>query len=119
MQSETLVLERGEQEDLSDESYWSYRVKLSEDQAIIGFVKFGSMIGIGFAREDWSSNTNLPYTSDAEKIYNHISPNKGDAAIAREDCLAAIRLIQDAARADDRKERRAQITAKRKKGVGV
>ena len=41
------------------ESYWAYRVKLSDKQAMLGFPKFGT-IGIGFAiEEDW--NTNLPF----------------------------------------------------------
>ena len=79
------------------EDYWTYRVQLTDKQAIIGFPKFFT-IGIGFAaEEDW--NTNFPYTTDAEKIYEHIKHNAGDAAITREMCLEAIRLIQDAARA--------------------
>lgn len=79
------------------EDYWAFRVKLSDTQAIVGFPKF-TTIGIGFAvEEDW--NTNLPYTCDAEHIYGHIAHNKGDDAITREDCIAAIRMIQDAAKA--------------------
>ena len=86
-----------------DEDYWQYRVRLSGTQAILGFPKFMT-IGIGFAQEeDW--NTNLPYTCEAEQIYDHIAHNKGDDAIAREDCLAAIRLVQEAA-ARDRSEPR-------------
>lgn len=81
-----------------NEDYWLYRVKVSERQAVVGFPKFMT-IGVGFAvEEDW--NTNLPYTCDAERIYEHIAHNKGDASIYREDCLAAIRMIQDAAAAD-------------------
>jgi hypothetical protein len=81
-----------------DEGYWKYRVKVSETQAIVGFPKF-FMIGIGFAvEEDW--NTNLPSTCDAEEIYDHIAHNKGDDAISREDCIAAIRMIQDAVKAE-------------------
>lgn len=80
------------------EDYWSYRVLLSERQAIVGFPKFGT-IGIGFAVEDdW--NTNLPYRCAAEDILQHILHNKGDESISDEDCLAAIRLIQGAAKAD-------------------
>jgi hypothetical protein len=80
-----------------DEGYWAYRVRLSEKQAIVGFPKFMT-IGIGFAaEEDW--NTNLPYTCGADEIYDHIEHNKGDEAISREDCIAAIRMIQDAAAA--------------------
>lgn len=77
-----------------DEDYWAFRVRLSEKQAIVGFPKF-STVGIGFAQEeDW--NTNFPYTCDAEEIYQHIEHNKADDAISREDCLTAIRMIQDA-----------------------
>lgn len=78
--------------------YWTFRVRLTARQAIVGFPKF-STIGIGFAlEEDW--NTNLPYTRGAEEIFKHIAHNKGDEAITREDCLDAIRMIQDAARAE-------------------
>ncbi|MGO8959105.1 MAG: hypothetical protein ACLQFR_17320 [Streptosporangiaceae bacterium] len=78
--------------------YWSYRVLLSESQAIVGFPKFGT-VGIGFAREDdW--NTNLPYTCGTEEIYDHIAHNKDDDLITRERCIEAISLIQHAATAD-------------------
>jgi hypothetical protein len=78
-----------------DEDYWQFRVRLTDQQSIVGFPKF-TTIGIGFAVEDdW--NTNLPYTCSAEQIYDHIEHNKGDDTISREDCLAAIRLIQAAA----------------------
>src|SRR5260370_42544999 len=57
-----------------DEDYWLFRVKLYEDQAILGFPKF-STIGIGFAQEeDW--NTNLPYRCETEQIFNHIKHNR-------------------------------------------
>lgn len=79
--------------------YWSYRVQLSEQQAILGFPKFHT-IGIGFAVEDEDWNTNLPYTCGTREIYDHIAHNKGDDSISVEDCLAAIQLIQDAARAE-------------------
>jgi len=78
------------------ESYWLYRVRLTDRQAIVGFPKFFT-IGIGFAaEEDW--NTNLPYTCDAEEIYRHIRHNKADDTISDADCLTAIRMIQDAVR---------------------
>lgn len=81
-----------------DESYWAYRVRLSDTQAIVGFPKFLT-IGIGFAQEqNW--NTNLPYTSPADRIFNHIRQNKGDDSISDEDVLAAIVMVQDAVRAD-------------------
>lgn len=81
-----------------DEDYWAYRVRLSEAQAIVGFPKFFT-IGIGFAQEeDW--NTNLPYACGTEEIYDHIAHNKGDDSISREDCLTAIRMIQEAIKAN-------------------
>lgn len=80
------------------EDYWVFRVKLTDKQSIIGFPKFWT-IGIGFAVEDdW--NTNLPYSSDAEKIYNHIKCNKkvdGDKTISKANVVAAIKLVQEAA----------------------
>lgn len=80
-----------------DEDYWLFRVALTEKQAVVGFPKFGT-IGIGFAQEeDW--NTNLPYTCDAGQIFEHIKHNKGDESIPDEDCLTAIRMIQDAVNA--------------------
>lgn len=75
-----------------DEDYWLFRVKMFEDQAIVGFPKYNT-IGVGFAQEeDW--NTNFPYTCDAEKIYDHISHNKKYDEITAEDCLEAIKMIQ-------------------------
>lgn len=83
------------------EDYWSYRVKLSPTQAIVGFPKF-TTIGVGFAvEEDW--NTNLPYTESAEEIFRHIRKNKGDDAISDESVIEAIRLVQAAAAEDRRK----------------
>lgn len=80
--------------------YWAYRVVLSDKQAVIGFPKFFT-IGVGFAaEEDW--NTNLPYTCGAAEIFEHIKHNKGDENIDDEDVLAAIELIQAAAREDGR-----------------
>lgn len=80
------------------DDYWKYRVKLSETQAIIGFPKFGT-IGIGFMDEkDW--NTNLPYSCEAEQIYNHIKHNKQDKKIKKSDCIKAIQMIKDAVDAD-------------------
>lgn len=80
------------------EDYWTYRVRLSDTQAVLGFPKFFT-VGIGFAEEeDW--NANLPYSCDAEEIYEHIEHNKGDDDITREDCLTAIRMIQQAVKAD-------------------
>lgn len=78
------------------EDYWLFRVPLSDEQAIVGFHKFGT-IGIGFQREDdW--NTNLPYSCDAAEIFDHISHNKGDDSISDESCIEAIKLVQEAAK---------------------
>ena len=77
-----------------NEDYWLFRVPVSKNQAVVGFRKF-STIGIGFQHEeDW--NTNLPYQCEAEKIYDHIKHNRG-GNIKRDKCLAAIRLIHEAA----------------------
>ncbi|THV25983.1 hypothetical protein [Glycomyces paridis] len=105
-----LQIERRDQENLTptagpvmmtppiSEDYWAYRVRVADGQAIVAFPKFGT-IGIGFAvEEDW--NTNLPFDSSAETIYEHIEHNRGDETIARETCLRAIRIIQDAIKAD-------------------
>lgn len=83
-----------------DESYWEYRVMVSEKQAIVGFPKFGT-VGVGFMLEDdW--NSNLPCRiCTAEEIFDHIKHNKGDNAISDDDCLQAIRMIRDAV-AEDR-----------------
>lgn len=81
------------------EDYWAYRVVLSERQAVVGFPKFGT-IGIGYAVEDVDWNSNLPYTSDAREIAEHIRLNKGDLSIENADVITAIRLIQEAVKAD-------------------
>jgi len=78
-----------------NEDYWIFRVKVSKEQSIVGFPKFGT-VGVGFAKEtDW--NANLPFSCDSEKIYNHIRHNKGNKNIRRADCLKAITMIQKAA----------------------
>ena len=82
-----------------DQDYWLARVVLG-DNAIVCFPKFFT-IGIGFQHEadDW--NTNLPYTSDAVEIWDHIKHNKGDKSITREAGIAAIRVVQEYARSLD------------------
>jgi len=106
-----LVLERREQENKTfvagpmmltppvGEDYWEYRVRVADRQAIVGFPKFHT-IGIGFAVEEADWNTNLPYTCGTEEIYEHIAHNAGDDSITREVCVEAIRMVQEAARAD-------------------
>ena len=106
----TLVVERKDQPDKTptfgglsltpaiDEGYWSYRVVLSERQAVVAFPKFFT-VGIGFAvEEDW--NTNLPYTCEAEEIAEHILHNKGDDSISDDAVVEAIRLLKDAVAQD-------------------
>ena len=73
------------------EDYWVFRVKLHKDQSIIGFPKFGT-IGIGFAQEeDW--NTNLPFQSGAESIYDHIKCNKKYKQITKAMCIEALNIL--------------------------
>ena len=75
-----------------DEDYFLFRVHLYENQYVLAFPKFGT-IGIGFAQEeDW--NTNLPYTCETMKIYNHIKHNKKYKEIKRSEVLKAIELLQ-------------------------
>lgn len=82
------------------EDYWSYRVVLTEDQAIVGFPKFMT-IGIGFAVEKADWNTNLPYTSPTDQIYGHIKHNAGyHPNLTRGNVMAAIALVQQAATED-------------------
>lgn len=76
-----------------DEDYWLYRVPLTDDQAIVGFPKFG-VVGIGFQYENDDWNLNLPSGEDAIKIYNHIRRNKGNSNISRGRCIEAILMIQ-------------------------
>lgn len=79
-----------------DEDYWLLRVRVSEEQAVVGFPKFIT-IGIGFAVEKVTYDCNFPHTCTTEEIYAHIRRNQGDDAIPAERVLAAIRLVQEAA----------------------
>lgn len=80
---------------VGDEDYWLFKVMVSDTQSIVGFPKF-MQVGIGFQQEeDW--NSNLPSTSSAEKIFDHISDNKGDDSIPDERCIRAIEMIKAAA----------------------
>jgi hypothetical protein len=82
-----------------DADYWVYRVRVSDEQAVLGFPKYSRSLAVGFAHEeDW--NTNLPHWMDAHDILEHIGDNRGSASISDATILAAIRLIQDAARRD-------------------
>src|SRR5690606_236799 len=113
MSTEVLTLERRAQDASSGnvapgiqmtpaigKDYWSYRVRLSDRQAVIGFPKFGT-IGIGFAVEDEDWNANLPFTVDAAEIAETIAHNKGDATVADRAVLRALEMVREAA-AEDR-----------------
>ena len=77
-----------------DEDYWVFRIKLYKDQSLIAFPKFWT-IGIGFSKEeDW--NSNLPYTFDSEKIYNHIKKNKCYKEISKSKCIKALEILKKA-----------------------
>lgn len=95
-----------------DEDYWQFRVKVDDDQAIVGFPKFHT-IGIGFAKEDdW--NTNLPHSYKAETIFEHIKKNKRYASIPDELCIKAIKMIQKVAKEMEKAEREAENIIARK-----
>jgi len=74
------------------EDYWIMRVKVFRNQAIVAFPKFG-LICVGFAQEsDW--NTNLPYQTPAERLYQHIEVNKKYKTLTKERCIEAIKMLQ-------------------------
>ena len=83
--------------------YWMFRVKLCNDQSVLGFPKFG-MIGVGMAIEEKSSNTNLPlcplYTpfKNATRIAEHIKCNKKYKSITFKMIVDAILLIEQGAK---------------------
>ncbi len=97
-----------------DQENWSYKVQLTEKQAIVGFPKF-RQIGIAFLVEKADGNTNLPSNSDAEEIYDWIKVNKGDDSISKEVCIKAIKKIQRAVK----KVERAEIESMNKKAMEV
>jgi hypothetical protein len=77
-----------------DKDYWTFRVKLHKDQAVIAFPKFGTM-GIGFAiEEDW--NTNLPFRCKTEEICKHIWRNRKYEQITEYKVKRAIKILQKA-----------------------
>ena len=73
---------------------WIARVRLSDEQAIIAFPKFGT-VGVGFEVEAKDWNTNLPTSCDAAEIYDHIKVNKGSRGISKAACIRAIQLVSD------------------------
>ena len=77
-----------------DEDYWVFRIMLHKEQALVAFPKFMTY-GIGFSVEDdW--NTNLPYSCDVERIYEHIKHNKKYNEIIKNDCVFAINILKKA-----------------------
>ena len=79
-----------------NKDYWLFRVKLDNDQAVLGFPKF-TTIGIGFAKEeDW--NTNLPFSVETDTIYNHIKHNKKPSKASKKEVMTAIEMIQEQAK---------------------
>ena len=96
-----------------DEDYWIMRVKLyhdkklDKDQSIIAFPKFG-LIGVGFALEsDW--NTNLPYQTSPERLYEHIKVNKKYRAITKETCIEGLKLLQAACKQYEKEKKEKEI----------
>ena len=93
-----------------DEDYWIMRVKLyhdkllNKDQSIVASPKFG-LIGVGFAIEEGSWNTNFPYDVEAERLYEHIKINKKYRVITKQTCLKGLKMLQEACRQyeEDRK----------------
>jgi hypothetical protein len=78
-----------------NQDYYIMRVVLYKDQALVAFPKFG-LIGVGFAIEEGSWNTNLPYDVEAERLYKHIRCNKKYRAITKQTCLEGLKLLQAA-----------------------
>jgi len=78
-----------------DEYYWTFKIPLHKEQALVAFHKFGTL-GIGFAIEDdW--NTNLPYTCDTNKIADHIWHNRKYPQITKKILIEAIEILKKAA----------------------
>lgn len=89
-----------------DEDYWTYRVRLTKSQAVVGFPKY-STIGVGFTKErETGYDVNLPYSCPTADIVKHIKSNKGNSRIDDADVFEAVRMIQWAALTDRMAERR-------------
>ena len=89
------------------EDYWLMRVVLYKDQALVAFPKFG-LIGVGFALEsDW--NTNLPYQTSPERLYEHIKVNKKYRAITKETCIEGLKLLQAACKQYEKEKKEKEI----------
>jgi hypothetical protein len=86
-----------------DKDYYIMKVNLYKDQALVAFPKFG-LIGVGFALEsDW--NTNLPYQTDTERLYNWIKRNKKYRAITKQTCLEGLKMLQAACKQYEKDEK--------------
>ncbi len=75
---------------------WSFRVKVSRNQAVVAFPKIGSF-AIGFEKEHVDFNRNLIWVADSIQILCHIAENAekpGKNQIQAEDVKAAIEMIQ-------------------------
>lgn len=78
---------------------WVYRIKLSAQQAMIGFPRDGT-IEIAFENETVLDRS-VPYNLFApDLIYDHIQVNKGDDGIWDDTCIQAIQFIVEAAHQD-------------------
>ena len=93
-----------------NKEYYIMRVVLYKDQALVAFPKFG-LIGVGFAIEEGSWNTNLPYQVEAERLYRHIRINKKYRAITKQTCLEGLKMLQEAC-ANYEKEKKAKESIK-------
>ena len=105
-----------------DENYWIMRVKVyhdkvnNKDQSIVAFPKFG-LIGVGFAIEEGSWNTNLPYQTSPERLYEHIKCNKKYGNLKKETCVKAIILLQEACKQyeKDKEEKKRNLPLKKQR----
>ena len=91
-----------------NEDFWMYRVRVSNEQAVVGFPKFFTT-GIGFAVEDEEWNTNLPYVAEPDDIASHIWVNHGPSLTEADRPLVihAIKMIQEGVIQDLKKAREA------------
>ena len=90
-----------------NKDYYIMRVVLYKDQALVAFPKFG-LIGVGFALEsDW--NTNLPYQTSPERLYEHIKVNKKYRAITKETCIEGLKLLQAACKQYEKEKKEKEI----------
>jgi hypothetical protein len=90
-----------------NKDYWIMRIKLYKNQALVAFPKFG-LIGVGFAIEsDW--NTNLPYQTSPQRLYEHIKVNKKYDQLTRERCIEGLKLLQAACKQYEKEKKEKEI----------